>query len=249
MKKFAVPILFFLVVYFLSYSANVDDNDGITVSAEKLNMNQLKDVEDKKQRFFNFMRPIVNTENEKVLALREQLIVARKNDSNHFFVKRAADSYTVDWRMNVDKDNNNWEKLLERVDAVALEVALAQSANESAWGQSRFAKQGNNFFGQWCYKKGCGIVPKKLEAGTHHEVAAFKSVNDSVRSYLKNINTGKVYAPLRKIRRKHREQGIAASAYDQAGGLIKYSQRRTAYVKEIRSMILANKQLMLGANM
>ena len=83
------------------------------------------------------------------------------------------ESYNVKWSTGKD----SWKKLLERVDAVALEVALAQSANESAWGQSRFAKQGNNFFGQWCYRKGCGIVPKKRDKGGRHEVAKFKSVN------------------------------------------------------------------------
>ena len=210
--------------------------------ASDLDMSQLRDVKDKKSRFFNFMRPIVIDENNKVLKLRAQLIEAQKKNNKHDFVAQVANSYNVKWQ----KDKPNWSKLLERVDAVALEVALAQSANESAWGQSRFAKQGNNFFGQWCYKKGCGIVPKRRDKGTKHEVASFKSVNDSVRSYIKNINTGRVYAPLRDIRKKNRAAGKKPDAIAQAGGLIKYSQRREAYVKEIRSMIRYNKKLMLG---
>ena len=212
------------------------------VTAKDLDMSNLRDVKDKKKRFFDFMRPIVNDENAKVLALREQLVSAKKNKNNHELVAKTAKSYSVEWSTGEE----SWKKLLERVDAVALEVALAQSANESAWGQSRFAQQGNNFFGQWCYRKGCGIVPKKRDKGTKHEVAAFKSVNDSVRSYIKNINTGRVYAPLRKVRAEDRAKGKPANAYDQAGGLIKYSQRREAYVKEIRSMIKYNQKLMLG---
>jgi len=35
---------------------------------------------------------------------------------------------------------------------------MAQAANESAWGLSRFAQKGNNLFGKRCVKKGCGIV-------------------------------------------------------------------------------------------
>ncbi len=210
--------------------------------ASDLDMSQLRDVKDKKSRFFNFMRPIVIDENNKVLKLRAQLIEAQKKNNKHDFVAQVANRYNVKWQ----KDKPNWSKLLERVDGVALEVALAQSANESAWGQSRFAKQGNNFFGQWCYKKGCGIVPKRRDKGTKHEVASFKSVNDSVRSYIKNINTGRVYAPLRDIRKKNRAAGKKPDAIAQAGGLIKYSQRREAYVKEIRSMIRYNKKLMLG---
>jgi len=216
--------------------------DARQVTASDLDMNNLKGVKDKKKRFFDFMRPIINDENAKVLALREKLLDAKKNKNNFELVAKTAESYSVKWTTGKE----SWKKLLERVDAVALEVALAQSANESAWGQSRFAKQGNNFFGQWCYRKGCGIVPKKRDKGSHHEVAKFKTVNDSVRSYIKNINTGRVYAPLRKVRREDREKGKQANAYDQAGGLIKYSQRREAYVKEIRSMIRVNKKLMLG---
>ncbi len=212
------------------------------VTAADLDMSNLKDVKDKKKRFFDFMRPIINDENAKVLALREKLLDAKKNKNNFELVAKTAESYSVKWTTGKE----SWKKLLERVDAVALEVALAQSANESAWGQSRFAKQGNNFFGQWCYRKGCGIVPKRRDKGTRHEVAKFKTVNDSVRSYIKNINTGRVYAPLRKVRREDREKGKPANAYDQAGGLIKYSQRREAYVKEIRSMIRVNRKLMLG---
>ena len=212
------------------------------VTAVDLDMNNLKDVTDKKKRFFDFMRPIVQAENEKVLKLRKELITAKKNNNKKAFVAETADSYSVDW----ETGKENWEKLLERVDAIALEVALAQSANESAWGQSRFAQQGNNFFGQWCYKKGCGIVPNKRDKGTKHEVASFKSVNASVRSYIKNINTGRVYAPLRDVRKKDRNAGNPANAKAQAGGLIKYSQRREEYVKEIRAMIRVNKKLMRG---
>ena len=216
--------------------------DARQVTAADLDMSKLKDVKDKKKRFFDFMRPIVIDENAKVLALREKLLDAKKNKNNHELVAKAAESYSVKWTTGEE----SWKKLLERVDAVALEVVLAQSANESAWGQSRFAKQGNNFFGQWCYRKGCGIVPKQRDKGTKHEVAKFKSVNDSVRSYIKNINVMRVYAPLRDIRRKNRAAGKKPDAMAQAGGLIKYSQRREKYVKEIRSMIRVNRKLMLG---
>lgn len=216
--------------------------DAKIVTAKDLDMSHLKGVKDKKKRFFDFMRPIIKDENAKVLALREKLLDAKKNNNNPELVAKAAESYSVKWTTGKE----SWKKLLERVDAVALEVALAQSANESAWGQSRFAQQGNNFFGQWCYRKGCGIIPKKRDKGTKHEVAKFKNVNDSVASYINNINNMRVYSPLRDIRRKNRAAGKKPDANAQAGGLIKYSTRREAYVKEIRSMIRVNKKLMQG---
>ena len=210
-------------------------------TAADLDMSHLRDVKDKKQRFFDFMRPIIMAENQRILIQREQILQARQQH-DPAAVSELAQEYHVDWSL----EKPDWDKLLERVDEVPLELALAQSANESAWGQSRFAKQGNNFFGQWCYKKGCGIVPTRRNAGSTHEVAAFNSVNASVRSYLKNINTGRVYAPLRKIRAQDRAAGKPASAWHQAAGLLKYSERREAYVKEIRSMIRVNQKLMRG---
>jgi len=240
MKKVILFSLLFSVALFAAPSSA----EIRYYTAKDLDMSNVRDVRDKKKRFFDFMRPIVAAENARVLALREQLLEAKKNNNNKDFVAKVAEEYTVkDWTGS----DANWKKLLERVDAVALEVVLAQSANESAWGQSRFAKEGNNFFGQWCYRKGCGIVPANRDKGARHEVAKFKSVNHSVRSYIKNINTGRVYAPLRQVRANDRAAGKAPSAYNQAGGLIKYSTRRAAYVKEIRSIIRVNGKLMRSA--
>jgi len=237
MEKLFVPL--FLIAIVVATVA-IQPDTGIT--ADDLDMSNLSGVNDKKKRFFDFMRPIINDENSKILKLREQLLAAKAQNNNKVFVARTAKQYSVSW----DHENKNWDKLLERVDAIALELSLAQSADETAWGQSRFARQGNNFFGQWCYTKGCGIIPAKRNRGSTHEVAKFNSVNASVRSYIKNINTGRAYALLRKVRRQNRSAGEQPDAKAQAGGLIKYSQRGKKYVKEIRSMIRVNKKLMLG---
>jgi Bax protein len=237
MEKLFVPI-FLISIVVLTVAIQPDTR----VTVDDLDMSNIKGVSDKKRRFFDFMRPIINDENAKILKLREKLFAAKEHNNNKRFVAHVAKTYSVNW----DHEKENWDKLLERVDTIALELSLAQSADESAWGQSRFAQQGNNFFGQWCYTKGCGIIPSERNRGSTHEVARFNSVNDSVRSYIKTINTGSVYWPLRKIRRKAREQNKPVSAYELAAGLIKYSQRREAYVKEVRSMIRMNKKLMLG---
>lgn len=231
---FAIPVL----GIFISLPSSWNINNIAT--AQDLDMTDLKDSRDKKKRFFDFMRPIIDDENAKVSALRKELIDAKNNNNNKAFVAKTAESYKVSW----EEGSEDWDTLLKRVNTIAPELALAQSANESAWGQSRFAQQGNNFFGQWCYKEGCGIVPEKRKKGSRHEVAKFDSVNDSVRSYIKNINTGDAYQPLRNVRNKNKVAGKKPSAYAQAGGLIKYSERREEYVKEIRAMIKANEKLM-----
>ena len=79
-------------------------------------------------------------------------------------------------------DQDIINELILRVDVIPVSLALAQAANESAWGTSRFALEGNNVFGQWCYKKGCGIVPAERRSGATHEVKSFTSVERSVQA-------------------------------------------------------------------
>lgn len=138
-------------------------------------------------------------------------------------------------------DSFTLKQALRRVDVIPKELALMQAANESAWGTSRFARIGLNFFGQWCYSKGCGMVPGRRDTGAAHEVAAFKSVRAAVSSYFKNINTHNAYKELRSIRENLRleQQPIAATLLTQ--GLMSYSERGEAYIEELNTMINQNR--------
>ena len=212
----------------------------------------IKDVKAKKKAFFDFMRPIVLSENAKVAKSRERLLAIAAqlkqnktlsgNDTK--WLAFIANKYRVD--MPTIKDEKAWELLKLRIDTVPFRLALAQSANESSWGTSRFVKQGRNFFGEWCFSPGCGIVPLKRSKGLTHEVSSFETVNESVASYLRNINRVDMYKPLRLVRQEMREEGKKPTAHKLAAGLIGYSERREAYVDEIRSMIKHNFDLMAG---
>jgi Bax protein len=117
---------------------------------------------------------------------------------------------------------------------------LAQAANESAWGRSRFATEGNNLFGQWCFSQGCGLIPNGRPEGATYEVAVFDTPLDSIRSYMMNLNSFHAYDELRKIRKERRDQGQMITGKALAEGLINYSTRREEYVKEIQLMIEHN---------
>jgi Bax protein len=130
--------------------------------------------------------------------------------------------------------------LLRRINIIPSSLVLAQAANESAWGTSRFAIEANNYFGQWCYREGCGLVPTERDEGLSHEVKNFNSVVDSVKSYLHMLNSGKAYALLRNLRQQRLEEEKPLTGYELAAGLAKYSERGTAYVASIRSLIVAN---------
>jgi len=206
-----------------------------------------KDVKTKKRKFFNALRPMVIEENKRIEQQRNSLLQLQQIKSRSAAEEKQIDALLDRYRLERGKDGIvPWTGLLKRVDTVPMELVLSQAANESAWGTSRFAREANNLFGQWCFTKGCGLVPSRRNPGTTHEVAAFKSPQLSVRSYLNNLNTGRVYADLRTIRAKKRAAGQTATAYDLAGGLTKYSERGQEYVKEIRAMIKYNGKYMRG---
>jgi len=146
---------------------------------------------------------------------------------------------------NLDNEQA-WGLLKRRVDTVPFRLALAQAANESNWGRSRFAREGRNFFGEWCFTEGCGIVPGRRSPGMTHEVAVFGSVNDSVASYLYHLNRVDIYMPLRVTRHNIREWGRKPSAEALTPGLTGYSSRGSDYVNDIRRMIRLNYNLMAG---
>lgn len=210
----------------------------------------IKDVKAKKQAFFDFMRPIVHAENAKIAIARDRLIQLKTafestgslSTSDQTWLNNLAEQYRVEFKDGAQAQA--WATLLRRVDIVPFRLALSQSANESSWGTSRFAKQGLNFFGQWCFSKGCGIVPSQRSAGMSHEVAKFSSVNASVASYIQNLNRGDMYQPLRLIREKMRHNGEQPTAHALAAGLLGYSERGQDYVDEIRTMIRINTKLM-----
>ena len=221
---------------------------AFNVSAESVpDFASMKDVKQKKRAFFEYIYPLLVVANNAVLEKRKKLgqIQADLNAGDKLttgeleFLTAISEEYSLKPKDPASKQNV--DKLLRAVDYVPPALALAQSANESAWGTSRFANEGNNFFGQWCFKKGCGIVPARRDAGSKHEVRKFASTQGSVSAYVKNINTGRAYSSLRSVRAKARGKNAMLTGHDLAAGLVKYSARGQEYVKEIRSMIRTNK--------
>lgn len=207
----------------------------------------IKDVRLKKKTFFEFMYPRIVKANEKVINERAKLGMLKKQWlKNRRFSSQELKTFTL-FEKKYREDKNKLDRLskinnlLEKVDKVPPSLILAQSANESAWGTSRFAKHGNNYFGQWCYRKGCGLVPSKRDHGSTHEVAKFSSVQKSVDEYIFNINVSRSYKDIRKLRQKMRLEGQIIDSLILAAGLSRYSERGKAYVEEIQSMIRFNK--------
>lgn len=206
----------------------------------------IEDVEARKAAFFDFLEPYVDAENSRILEqraelerllgkVREGLKLTRKERA---FISTISEQYEI--ATVVQDTEYHLRQVLRRVDVIPRSLVLAQAANESAWGTSRFATEGNNFFGQWCYSQGCGIVPQKRHEDASHEVEAFASVKDSVHAYFMNINTFPSYVELRRIRARLRARGKALDSRELVKGLDGYSERGEEYVEELRSIINYN---------
>ena len=226
----------------------VDDQPLIIEEAPLPNFARFYDTKLRKRLFIEFMRPLIKEENNRVLRQRKQFqrLYEKRSSGKDLtaYGNRVFERFAELYFINLAEYDQNaaWESLRQRIDIVPMELALAQSANESAWGRSRFAIEGNAMFGQWSYsRKKAGMIPKKRGPESRHTVARFPSVRAAVKSYIKNLNTHRAYTTFRLLRSKVREKGFELDGHTLAPGLINYSERREVYVREIQSIMRTNK--------
>jgi Bax protein len=221
----------------------------VPITTSLPNFKSYRNIEKRKQEFFSFLKPFILQENARLLEKRERLLQldAVRQSNRHFSLVEQdwLELLCMEFKLGAFEmeSENTWSKLMVRVDMIPVSLALVQAATESGWGTSRFAREGNNLFGQWCFSPGCGMVPDNRSAGASHEVAIFNSINAAVRSYCRNLNTGYVYRDLREMRYELRRNEQPVSGYELARGLTRYSENGEHYVKLIRSMIRDNMHL------
>jgi Bax protein len=202
-------------------------------------------VQDKKRAFFDYLKPAIASQNEYISTVRALIIKYQE-------MYLAGQAYSedqqeeLDWLINEYRVTNSEElkpvftELLRKVDVIPEDLVLVQTANESAWGTSRFARKGYNFFGLWCFEKGCGFVPNRRNEGASHEVAKFDDLTEAMYSYMRNLNSHPAYKELRAIRLQHRNAQKEVTGHALAEGLSKYSERGQEYIEELRQMIRVN---------
>jgi len=198
---------------------------------------------DRKAVFFEYVEPLIAEANENVAGDRKKLVeIASKSEFSwldRWWLEKLAADYKIE-RESLDEEQL-LSTLMIRVDVVPMSLALAQAAKESGWGTSRFAREANNLFGEWCFRPGCGIVPQNRLEGRKHEVEAFETPRDSVESYLRNLNTHDSYRSFRLERARLRKTGAGLSGVELAEQLAQYSERREEYIKDIKHLIQVNK--------
>lgn len=207
----------------------------------------IADTNERKAAFFGFLRPYVEAANLEIAGERERLERLLERDPQRRFGKRdarwvhaTAAKYGIELKPEEPFPTDILSQLDVRIGAIPPSLALAQAALESGWGTSRFAREGNNLFGIWCYEPGCGLVPRRREPGRTHEVAVYRSPRECFTAYIQNLNSNSAYRELWRIRAAARARGETASGYALAAGLLRYSEERELYVRKVRGVIRGN---------
>ncbi len=202
---------------------------------------EIKDVKLQKQQFFSILRPLVEEENAKI-------------EKERAFVKRFFETYNkspliADNKMILRlgqiakkyriKNFYDEKEYLIKIDTIPVSLVLAQAALESGWGKSRFARIANNLFGEWTWGKR-GIVPKHRAPGKRHKIKIFKSLSDSIASYMLNLNRHRAYREFRLARYLAKKAGRRFSGLEAAMTMQRYSQIGHRYTRLVSSIIKKN---------
>lgn len=200
-----------------------------------------------KSVFFRALLPMVLSENQRIRVTREQIASLDRKLSDNPDASLSSEeaermeAFMAYYRLEGDyRDAATRDRLLRRVDTVPPEMALAQAANESGWGSSRFTREANNLFGEWTWNEDIGLMPQQRKEGATHFVRIFPDLHASVRSYMRNLNTNQAYTLFRELRTQQRQRGQAPDGLRLVAGLERYSERGQDYIHEIRAMIRQN---------
>jgi len=184
----------------------------------------------RKEVFFNYLLPTIHKKNAEIIELRNSIL---NNELSINELGILATKYRI-------KSPVTQEELLKVIDILPPSLILAQAANESNWGRSRFAKDFNNYFGIWCFSEGCGVIPKERDTGATHEVASFNSLEECIDYYVLNINRSYAYEELRLIRENQRNNLQPIQGIVLAEGLGNYAFPGIEYIDTIKSVIQYN---------
>ena len=115
-------------------------------------LKQMRRADLRKITFIKSILPLILHANElieqerlRILALRDEAALGRRLAPKDIaWLTDTADRYGL--------NSLDFEVLLVRVDIIPPSLAIAQAAEESGWGTSRFAQEGNALFGQRAYE-------------------------------------------------------------------------------------------------
>lgn len=198
-------------------------------------------ADQRKRVFLRTTLPLILHVNELILSERRRLIALRLRVQAGGALSEVDRASVTALAERYDAPPGDFDRLLARVDIIPASLALAQAAEESGWGTSRFAQKGKALFGQRTFKGRKGLTPKLRDKGKTYRVRAFDHLIDGVKSYVHNLNIHPAYKNFRRNRSAMRRAGTEPQGIRLAESLLKYSERGAAYVRSIKTIIRSNR--------
>ena len=181
---------------------------NLNITSLPKDLKNIKSVQSRKEIFIKITLPLIIKENEKLSLLNGKIRSAK--DRFHIISRKEAHQIS---RLMKEYESLTIDNLLLKVDVIPVSLALAQAVIDG-WGTSRFAYEGNALFGQYIWDNSKdGIIPNERESDAKYKIKAFKSLKDSVASYMKNLNTNFHYTEFRINRFVMRSNQLPLSGF------------------------------------
>lgn len=237
---FASLVLIPLLVFSVNASAfNFFSNNAEMSQQVKVNSNF-------SGQHAQFVASVLNSTdktNQQIWSERKQLLILQAkyqggksiSAGDNRWLTNLANEYKISSPNFANK--NTWQELDKRVDIVPVSLVLAQAIQESGWGKSHIARQANNYFGQECFSRGCGVSTGHNRRGSYYEMAKFDDIDDAISTYIHNLNSNNAYKQMRNIRYNERAQQKSIDSIELVNGLTAYSELGSRYIYAIKSVV------------
>jgi len=224
----------------------INKDSSLKVLNKDINDINLDFLTQSKKDFVKTLLPLISYQNQNILLERSKLEELRDSLTNNNTLSKTDLKFLnkISKKYRIKSDNKHKydlvNELLNRVDIIPNSIVLAQAANESGWGTSRFAREYNALFGEYTYDYSDGVVPLLREKGEKHLVKTFSSVDKSVQSYFNNLNSHYAYTDFREVREIMREKNNFSNIKLLVEELDSYAADIN-YITTINAIIDANK--------
>lgn len=195
------------------------------------------EVHEKTGTFIRIMLPNVIKANEAITRERETLLAINSNIKDGKSLTSYEQTLLDRLEKHYSAKPDDLTSLLARVDTIPPSLAITQAIDESGWGTSHFAIEGNALFGEHLPAHSHG---KFIEAsGAKVKMAAFDTVLQATAAYMHNLNTSHAYRHLREKRSAMRngDTGHTVDGHELATALKHYSEIGMKYVTTLHSIM------------
>lgn len=239
-----------IILFMVSCSGKTKRHEIIEPAAVKPDdISTTKDIPQSHKEFLARFLPEIHLANNGILQVRnatldlkdslddhDRLSPAQLQDLNKFLGRFRIDPLPDSPLPTIQEITEKITHLLKRADIIPVKLVMAQAIIESGWGGSKFAREGNNYFGVHCYTEGCGVKPAGDDSASFY-VKVYPNEMAGIKDYLWILNTGGAYKGLRETRLQLRDKGKPVDALAMAQGLGSYSIKGEEYVKMVSNII------------